>query len=90
MLLPTITISAWTFFTGYLVWYITSAKCDAPLTVNDAKVLWKMHKQSTNCAGHKWRRIRCKSGKVLGFECECGYKYTQKRLISSSLHRVNN
>jgi len=90
MLLTTITLSAWTFFTGYLLWYITSAKRDALITVNDAKVLWKLHKQSANCTGHKWRRVTCKSGKVLGFECECGYKYTQKRLLLSSPPKTNN
>jgi hypothetical protein len=88
--LTNIVLTVWAFFTGYLVWYVTSAKHDAPITVNDARVLWKMHKQNTNCAGHKCRRITCKSGKVLGFECECGYKYTQKRLIVSSLPKVND
>ena len=89
-MLTNIVLTVWVFFAGYLVWYTTAAKCDAPLTVNEARVLWKIHKRNTNCTRHKWRRITCKSGKVLGFECECGYKYTQKRLISSNLHRVNN
>ncbi len=90
MMLTTITLSTWAFFAGYLIWYITSAKRDAPITVNDAKVLWKLHKQSTNCTGHKWRCVTCKNGKVLGFECACGYKYTQKRLLLSSQPKTNN
>jgi len=80
----------WAFFMGYLLWYVTSAKCNAVITVNDAKILWKMHKKSTNCAGHKWRLITRRGGKISGFECECGYKYTQNRPIVSSMPRVSD
>ena len=66
------------------MWYLSSAKCDVPLTVDEARVLWKMHKQSANCVGHRWRRIARKSGKLLGFECECGFRYEQKRRLAAS------
>jgi hypothetical protein len=49
IILPTV----WAFFMGYLLWYVTSAKRNAAITVNDAKILWKMHKKSTNCPSHK-------------------------------------
>ena len=86
IILPTV----WTFFMGYLLWYVTSAKRNAAITVNDAKILWKMHKKSTNCAGHKWRLITRRGGKISGFECECGYKYTQKRPLISNLPKNSN
>jgi hypothetical protein len=89
-MLPIIVPTVWALFAVYAVWYATSAKRNVPITVNDARILWKTHKKSTNCAGHKWRLIECRGGKVLGFECECGYKYTQKRHIVSSLPRVSN
>jgi hypothetical protein len=80
----------WAFFMGYLLWYVTSAKRNAAITVNEAKILWKMHKKSTNCAGYKWRLITHRGGKISGFECDCGYKYTQKRPIVSSVPRVSD
>lgn len=87
----TIILSAsWALFTCYLLWYATSAKRNVPITINDAKMLWKIHKQSANCAGHKWRLITRRSGKIQGFECECGYKYTQIRPLVSSLPKASD
>jgi hypothetical protein len=77
------------FFMGCLLWYVTSAKRNATITANDAKILWKMHKKSTNCTGHKWHLTRSRSGKISGFECDCGYRYTQKRPLISSKPRVS-
>jgi len=71
--------TSWALFATYLLWYATSAKCNASITFDDAKALWHIHKENTRCAGHKWRPIARKNGKISGFECECGYKYTQKR-----------
>lgn len=83
---PLIIIAAiWASFTGYTVWYVTSAKRNVPITFDDAKTLWKIHKKTAKCAGHKWRPISCSGGKISGFECECGYKYNQKRPIVSSM-----
>jgi hypothetical protein len=74
----------WTFFTVYIVWYITRAKHYAPITITEAKQLWSIHRQNTSCDSRKWRKI--KHGKeIIGFQCECGYKHLQKRpLIASS------
>jgi hypothetical protein len=71
--------SFWVAFTCCLVWYLTSAKKHATITFDDAKALWHIHKKNTNCTSHKWKPISRKSGKISGFECDCGYKYTQKR-----------
>jgi hypothetical protein len=73
----------WVLFASYLVWYVTSAKRNVAITFNDAKALWHIHKKNVRCSGHKWRPISRKSGKISGFECECGYKYTQRRPILS-------
>jgi hypothetical protein len=81
--LVAVAMGVWVFFAGYLAWYVTLAKCDAPISADEAKVLWEMHKQSSCCGGSRWRSVARKSGKVLGFECECGFRYTQKRLILS-------
>jgi hypothetical protein len=69
----------WVAFACCLAWYLTSAKKHATITFEDAKALWHIHKKNTHCASHKWKPISRKSGKISGFECDCGFKYTQKR-----------
>ncbi len=80
----------WASFAACLVWFISSAKRNVPITINDAKTLWKIHKKSANCPGHKWQPITRKGDKISGFKCECGYKYTQKRPLVSTAPRRDN
>jgi len=72
--------ASWAGFAAYAVWFSTVAKHYAPITSNDARILWKIHKQSIQCASRKWRAIK-KGNKIIGFECECGFKHIQKRPI---------
>jgi hypothetical protein len=81
IILPTI----WASFAGYLIWYVTSANRNVTITLEDAKTLWKIHKNSANCTGHRWQPVSRRGGKIAGFRCECGYKYTQKRPLVSSM-----
>jgi hypothetical protein len=83
IILPTI----WVSFAAYLLWYATSAKRNVSITFDDAKTLWQIHKKTANCSGHKWNPISRKGGKISGFQCECGYKYTQKRPLLSTIPR---
>ena len=70
--------AVWTAFVVYTTWYFTSAKRYAPLSVDEARMLWRIHKQNVRCNGRKWRKIRCE-GRIVGFQCECGYAHVQKR-----------
>jgi hypothetical protein len=81
IILPTI----WASFAGYLIWYVTSANRNVTITLEDAKTLWKIHKNSANCTGHRWQPVSRRGGKIAGFRCECGYRYTQKRPLVSSM-----
>jgi hypothetical protein len=81
--LEILVFTVWTALVAYATWYFTSAKNYAPLTPNEAKILWKIHKQNINCNGKKWQAIK-HHGKIIGFKCECGYKHTQKRPIVAS------
>jgi len=65
-------------FLAYVTWYFAAGKQYASLTLNEARILWKIHKQNSNCKAKKWRAIRFR-GKVIGFECGCGYKHIEKR-----------
>jgi hypothetical protein len=81
--LETSAFALWTFFVVYATWYLTSAKDYAPLTPYETKILWKIHKQNIGCNGKKWQMIK-RRGKIVGFQCECGYKHVQKRPIVAS------
>lgn len=71
---------AWTWFGVYAVWYFTSAKRYAPLTRGEARALWHIHKHNVRCDAKKCKEIR-RGGKIIGFECGCGYKHFQERPI---------
>jgi hypothetical protein len=63
-------------------------KSVAQITPNEAKVMWTMHRQTSHCRGRNWQPIKLRKDKIVGFQCECGYQYTQKRpLICGSLKR---
>ena len=73
--------AVWTSFGIYALWYLTSAKDYAPLTVREAEFLWKLHRQFDQCKAKTWQRIMY-NGRIVGFRCECGYQYIQKRPIA--------
>jgi len=73
----------WLCFAAYAAWYCTSAKKYAPLTREEIRILWKLHKQNVGCKAKKWQEIRRKDN-IVGFKCECGYKHVQKCPIAAS------
>jgi hypothetical protein len=75
---PILMPSMWIGVAAYAIWYFGSAKNYAPLTVEEIRVLWKIHKQDTKCSSGRWEKIR-KGRKVIGFKCGCGYRHVQKR-----------
>jgi len=80
----------WAIFMGYLLWYMISVKRSEPITIEEAKMLWKIHKKTTRCGGQKWQPIRRKGDKLRGFQCECGYHYSQKRPMVAGTHKTVN
>jgi hypothetical protein len=61
--LVAVAMGVWVFFAGYLAWYVTLAKCDAPISADEAKVLWEMHKQSSCCGGSRCAVWRAKAAR---------------------------
>jgi hypothetical protein len=76
IIIPTI----WTCLAVYSMWYFTSAKQYAPLTPQEAKILWKIHQKRSGCKSKKMRKIRHKDT-LVGFQCSCGYRYIKKQPI---------
>jgi hypothetical protein len=68
---------------GFIIaWFFLSAKRNVPLSHEEAETLWKFHKQKDRCRAENWIEI-VKNKKVVGYECECGYKHVQtKHLIT--------
>jgi hypothetical protein len=85
ILVPTL----WACLAVYTAWYFTSAKHYAPITRKEARTLWHIHKHNAECSGKKCTEIR-RRGKIIGFECECGYKHVQKRplIIPTPTHNI--
>ena len=82
-MLEIIVATLWGTCAVYTIWYSTSAKHYAPITLTEAKLLWKIHRQSFNCNSRKWRKIKYR-GEIVGFECECGHKHIQRKPIVGS------
>jgi hypothetical protein len=86
---PILLPAVWTVFTGYLLWWMLVVKRSEPITADEAKMLWKIHKKNAHCSGQKWEPLRRKGDRIEGFQCECGYQYEQKRPIVAGTHRTS-
>lgn len=85
-----ITSIFWMIFGCYLFWYITSAMHNVFISRADANALWKIHKGNQLCNRKRWKVITQKGKKIIGFECSCGYSYSQKKLVISSSPRYTS
>jgi hypothetical protein len=62
---------------------IGATERNVPIKTGDANIIWILHKQNSRCNCKKYRLLNHKKGKITGFQCECGYKYSQKRPLIS-------
>ena len=63
------------FYIGYL---LLSARNVVPMTTEEIETLWKFHKQTKCCKAKTWHEIT-KNKKIIGYECECGFRHIQKK-----------
>jgi hypothetical protein len=63
-----------------IAWFLLSAKRSVPVTKEEAKTLWTIHKQQTQCGAKGWKEVT-KRNKIVGFECDCGHIHIQKKHI---------
>jgi len=81
-----IDLLVWTFwfiFGAYSFWFFTKAKTLQPLTLDDLALTWRIHKMQTGCTASRIDSLIVKGDHVVGFECDCGHEFLQKRLISA-------
>ena len=82
----TVASGMWLSFVAYMLWYVFRAKEFQPLTLDDLGLLWRIHKHQTGCKASRLRDLLVKNGEVVGFNCDCGHHYLQKRLITQKIH----
>ena len=86
MLLILLVGSFWLAFGAYLLWFFFKAKTVQPLTLDDLALTWKVHKQQNGCTASRIHGLIKGDNEIIGFKCECGYEFIQKRLITQRPH----
>jgi hypothetical protein len=82
MLLILLVGSLWLAFGAYLLWFFFKAKTVQPLTLDDLALTWRVHKQQCGCNASRIHGLIKGNNEIIGFKCECGYEFIQKRLIT--------
>jgi len=77
----------WLILGIYCLWYLFKAETFQPLTLDELALTWKMHKLPTGCKASRIYNLILKNDEVVGFKCECGYEFIQKRLITQKPHQ---
>jgi hypothetical protein len=87
MLLDLLMWGFWLALTAYAMWFLFRAKTFQPLTLDDLALMWKLHKQNTGCTASRINSMLKNDDEVVGFRCDCGYEFIQKRLITQRVHQ---
>ena len=74
----------------YSVWYFFKAQTYQALTLDELALMWKTHKHSSGCKATRIETLLLKNNEVVGYQCSCGAKYYQKRLITQRAHKFTN
>jgi hypothetical protein len=77
----------WLALGAYILWFFLKAETVQPLTLEELALTWKLHKQQTGCQASRIHSLIKENGEVVGFKCECGYEFIQKRLITQKIQR---
>jgi len=64
---------------GVCVVAFALVKPAAPITAKDAKMIWMIHTNTSSCGSHRWQPLKRSNDKIVGFQCDCGYRYTQRK-----------
>jgi len=90
MLLGFLLVGFWLALGVYCFWYFFIAKTVQPLTLDDLALIWQLHKQQTGCKSQRIHSLLESNNEVVGFKCDCGYEFRQKRLITQRIIKKHN
>ncbi len=82
MLLYLLMFGFWIALALYVLWFIFKAKTVQALTLDDLALTWKVHKNQKGCTASRIHSLIKENDEVVGFRCDCGYEFVQKRLIT--------
>ena len=82
MLLDLLMCGFWFALIAYFLWFFFKAKTSQPLDLDDLALTWKVHKKKQGCTASRIHSLMTENDEVVGFRCECGYEFIQKRLIT--------
>ena len=82
MLMLLLVVGLWLALGGYSLWFFFRAKTVQPLTLDDLALTWKVHKKQKGCNASRIHGLIKGNNEIIGFKCECGYEFIQKRLIT--------
>jgi hypothetical protein len=82
MLLELFMAGCWIMLVAYILWFMFRAKTVQPLTIDDLALTWRVHKQQKGCSASRIHSLIKENDEVIGFRCDCGYEFIQKRLIT--------
>ena len=77
---------AWLLLGAYAIWFVSKAKTFQPLTLDELALAWRLHKCEAKCEASRIHDLLVRGDEVVGFKCDCGYKFLQKRLITQKVH----
>ena len=88
MLLYLLILGFWLTLVVYGFWYFFIAKTFQPLTLDDLALTWRLHKQQIGCTASRVHSLLTRNNEVVGFKCECGHEFRQKRLITQGVRKL--
>lgn len=85
-MLEILMVSSFVILGAYTIWYFFKAKTYHPLGLDELALMWRMHKHKTTCKATTIETLLMKNNEVVGYQCSCGNRYYQKRLITQRAH----
>jgi hypothetical protein len=84
-MLDLLLLGSWLILGTYSLWYLFRAETLQPLTLDDLALTWRLHKQQTGCRASRIHSLISRDDEVVGFRCQCGYEFLQKRLVTQKV-----
>ena len=82
MLFVLLMLGFWSGLVVYALWFFFKAKTVQLLTLDDLALTWRVHKKQNGCNASRIHSLIKDNDEVVGFRCDCGYEFIQKRLIT--------
>jgi hypothetical protein len=84
-MLEWIVLSLWLAFAVYVLWFFLKAETTHAINLDSLAIAWKIHKKQTGCKARRIQSLITINNETVGFKCQCGYKFVQKRLIAQKM-----